>query len=210
MKPLYWFMRLVFLTYFRLFHRHSVYGIENIVKGQAIIAPNHASYFDPPLVCASCPEEISFLAKKTLFSLFFFGSLIKKLNAYPVSGTPGDHGSLKLIYKLLSEKKKVVIFAEGFRSHEGQLNPIKQGIGMIALRSQAPIIPCYIYGTFHVWNRYRRYPRLFGKTACVFGKPIYWDNYKHMEKKAAQEAIIQRLTESITELKTEYEHMFTR
>src|ERR1700761_1988428 len=124
MKPLYYGLRSVLKTLFRIFHRHKTYGIDHYYKGGAIIAPNHTSFYDPPLIGISWPEEISFLARKSLFGVFL-GPVITKLNAYPVTGTQQDLSSIKLICSLLKQDKKVVIFPEGLRSIDGNLQRIK-------------------------------------------------------------------------------------
>lgn len=205
MKPLYRITRSIFKLYFKIFHRHSTYGLENFMKGRAILAPNHTSFFDPPLVAISWPGEVSFLARKTLFASPIFGTLITRLNAYPVNQASQELSSMKLICQLLGEDKNMVIFPEGKRSSDGSLLPIKSGIGMLAMRAQSPIIPVYIHGGFYVWNRFQRFPKLSGKTACVFGAPIDWHDFSHLDKKAAQEAIANKVRESILELKSWYQ-----
>lgn len=204
MKPFYWFIRSYFKAYFSLFHRHRTYGLTHIPKGPCIIAPNHASYYDPPLIAISSQEEVYFLARKSLFEHFFLATMIKQLNAFPVSGNTQDLSSFKLIFRLLAENKKVVIFPEGFRSFDGSLSEIKSGIGMIALKRKCPIIPVYIHGSFNIWPRGRFFPKLFGKTACVFGSPILMDDFAALDKKKAQEAAVQKCYLSITALREWY------
>lgn len=205
MKPFYWTIRNFTKMFIKLFYRHQVYGSEHVPPGRAIIAPNHASFIDPPLVAASWPEEIHFLARKSLFSSFLVGPAIKRLNAYPVTGTAQDLGSIKLICTLLNENKKVVIFPEGNRTLDGSLGPIKSGIGMLSLRCHAPIIPVYIHGSFNVWNRFRKFPKINGKTACVIGSPINSDLFSHMDKKQAQEAIADKVKNALEALKSWYD-----
>lgn len=188
-------------TYFSLFYQLRVYGIENLPKGEAIIAPNHASFYDPPVIAASAKEEFSFLARRTLFDQFFLGSLIRALNSYPVSGTTQDLSSIKLICSLLKEGKKVVIFPEGVRCDDGNLSTIKPGVSMMAFRAEAPIVPVYIDGTFEVWNKNRRFPKWTGKITLVFGKPIYPKDFIDSNKKEAQEKMTRALEKSLYELK---------
>jgi len=205
MKIFYRFTCAIFKAYFRIFYRHKVYGQKHVISGKAIIAPNHTSFLDPPLIAISWPEEVSFLARKTLFSSSLFASLIHRLNAYPVSGTAQDLSSFKLISQLLQENKKVVIFPEGVRSLDGNISSIKSGVGMLAMRNQCPIIPVYIHGCYEIWNRTRRFPKLFGKTACVFGSPVDWKQFNHLEKKKAQEMIGENVRSAIQGLKAWYE-----
>ena len=190
--------------FFKVFYRHKVYGLEHFVKRAAIIAPNHTSYYDPPLTAASWPEEVHFLARESLFKPFMFGSFIRALNSHPVSGDFADVSIFKIILKLLKEGKQIILFPEGGRS-DGELEKIKPGIGMLLMRSQAVIVPTYIHGAFQVWSRNRKLPKPFGKTACVFGSPLMWESFAHLEKREAQEAIAARLSKSILALKAWYE-----
>lgn len=197
---------MTFKMIFKVLYSHRVYGLEHVCQGRAIIAPNHASFLDPPLIGASWPKEVSFLARKSLFSSFLWGPIIKRLNAYPVTGTAQDLGSIKLICQLLNQDHQVVIFPTGIRSSDGTLGEIKAGIGMLALRCNAPITPVYIVGSFTIWNRQHYFPRLYGKTACVIGSSICCEDFKHLDKKAAQELIGEQVRKSLEALHTWYDN----
>lgn len=194
---------ILFITWclFKLFYRYRVYGLEHFYPKAALIAPNHTSYFDPPIVGISWPEEVHYLAKEGLFRNRFFGGFIRALNSHPVHGDAADVGVFKTILGLLAEGKKVVLFPEGGRSEDGQLQHLKPGIGLLLSRSKSAIIPTYIQGTYEIWGPKRRSPKLFGKVTCVFGTPILWENFSHLEKKQAQVEIARRLEESILALK---------
>jgi 1-acyl-sn-glycerol-3-phosphate acyltransferase len=191
--------------YFYIFHQHKVYGVDHLPPGPCILAPNHASFLDPPLMAISCPEEAYFLARASLFKSFILRTLIHNLNAYPVTGTAQNLASFKMICQLLQEGKKVVIFPEGIRSSDGNLTLIKSGIGMLAMRCKCPIVPVYLHGTFAIWPRQRKFPRFSGKTACVFGSPISWEKFHALDKKQANEEIAQHLQQSIESLRHWYE-----
>jgi 1-acyl-sn-glycerol-3-phosphate acyltransferase len=203
MKMFYRLGRFCCKIYFLLFYHLTVYGTENIIPGKAIIASNHTSFLDPPMIAVCCPEEVYFLARKTLFSPFLLGSLLSKFNAFPVNGTTQDLSSIKLICKLLEEKKKVVIFPEGMRSPDGELQPFKTGFGMLAMRCRAPIIPVYLEGCYEIWNRKQRFPKLWGRAICKIGQPIYPEQYAHLEKKESYQAIAEQLKRSLERLKNE-------
>jgi 1-acyl-sn-glycerol-3-phosphate acyltransferase len=185
----------------KIFYRLKIYGLEHYYPRGAILAANHTSFFDPPIVSASWPEEVHFLARKTLFRNPFFGALIRNLNTHPVSGDAGDITVMKTILSLLEEGKKVVLFPEGTRSKNGELQPLKPGISMLISRTKSAIIPVYIGGAYQVWGRNHKLPRLFGKVSCVFGTPISWESFSHLDKKEAQKKIAERLTASILALK---------
>jgi 1-acyl-sn-glycerol-3-phosphate acyltransferase len=185
----------------RLFYRHKIYRSEQRCPGAAILAPNHCSYIDPPIVAASYPEEVHFLAKSSLFT-FPLGWFIRKLNAHPVdTENPTDKSSLKTICRLLEEGNKVMIFPEGQRSADGKLGKLKLGTSMLALRCRCSVIPIYVDGTFQIWPRSRRFPKLFGRTACIFGSPISTDRFAHLNKKEAQEAMTKEIADALKSLR---------
>ncbi len=188
---------------FKIFYRHKVYGMEHFVRRAAIIAPNHTSYFDPPLVASSWPEEIHFLAREGLFKPFLFGSFIRALNSHPVHGGAADASVFKTLIRLLKEGKQIVVFPEGERTG-GEIGEIKPGIGILVMRSHSAIIPTYIDGAHESWDRDRTLPKLFGKTACVFGTPIVWESYSHLAKREAQDRIANDLSKAIHALKDWY------
>lgn len=189
---------------FRILYRHKVYGLEHYVKRAAIIAPNHTSYYDPPIAAISWPEEVHFLARESLFRNPLFGRFIRALNSHPVSGDVSDVSIFKMIISLLKEGKQVVLFPEGART-EGELGEIKPGIGMLVMRSKSAIVPTYIHGANEIWDIHRKVPKLRGRTACVFGTPILWEAFAHLEKREAQEKISEQLREALLALKAWYE-----
>lgn len=189
----------------RLFFKVRIYGQENYVGGSGIIAANHASYLDPVLLPIAWPEEVHFLAKQSLFKVFFLGWLIRKLNAHPLQGSSNDLSVIKLTCNLLKEGKKVIIFPEGQRSSDNKLMPIKPGIALLVSKANSAIIPTYIFGTFEAWSKKRKFPAFGKEVGCVFGKPIKWESFAHLERKEAQEALAETLTKAIQSLKNWYE-----
>ena len=203
-----WLYRVVlFLAwcFFKIFYRHKVYGLEHFYSKAAIIASNHVSHLDPPIVSTSWPEEVHFLARESLFKNAAFGWLIRKLNAHPVGGDAGDIVVFKLICTLLAEGKKVILFPEGTRGTKEEIGKLKPGIAMLVARSKTAVIPTYVHGTLSIWGRKRKLPKLWGRTACVFGSPILWEQFAHLDKKEAQAALTAKLAESITALRLWYE-----
>lgn len=166
---------------FKLFCRHRVYGLEHFYPRGALIASNHTSFLDPPILAISWPEEVHFLARETLFSQKAFGAFITALNAHPVSGRPHDIKVFKTVCSLLKEGKKVILFPEGTRSLDGQLGEIKPGITLFLERTGAALIPAYIHGSYEAWGRHRKWPKLFTKTVCVFGTPLLWQEGENPE-----------------------------
>ncbi len=168
--------------------------------GGAIVAPSHASFFDPPLVACSTKTTLHFLARESLFKTPIMGWLIRHLNTHPVKG----NSSLKSIRKvvgLIKEGDKVVIFPEGHRSPDGTLQTLEPGITLIASRAECPIVPVLIEGAYEAWGRHRRFPRPWGKIRIIFGKPIPWSRFAHLGRKDRSAAILKETREAILALR---------
>ncbi|MDF2550373.1 MAG: plsC [Chlamydiales bacterium] len=174
---------------FKLFYRHEVHGEQHTRQAGGILAANHLSFLDPPLIAISTREEIHFLAESYLFENFLLRALILKLNAHPIKGTAVSLDSLKTACRLLNADKKIVVFPEGQRSLDGELGNFETGIGMLALKTKKPVTPVYISGTFEIWDSARFLPRLSGKTLCIFGSAIHPEAFSHLDKKSAQQAL---------------------
>ncbi len=149
----------------------SVKGQENIPrKGGLIIAPNHLSNWDPPVIAISTAlkREVFFLAKEELFwANKFYAWLLKKYNALPVKRYGIDKKSIKMASFLLRKGKTLIVFPEGKRNKgNGFLNP-QPGVGYLALKNKVPIIPVYMSGTteklLNLLFRKNRVKVIFGK-----------------------------------------------
>ena len=153
-------------------------------------------------MAASSPEELYYLARRSLFKNRFFRWILEHLNTFPVTGTGRDLESLRTICRLLDEGKKVVTFPEGARSRDGNLGPIRQGVAMLALRCRCPIVPAHLDGLYEVWSRHHRRPKLWGKTSCRLGQPIYPEDFGALDKKKAQEALTCEVEKALLALGT--------
>jgi 1-acyl-sn-glycerol-3-phosphate acyltransferase len=171
MKPLYWFCYTLSGIIAKTVFSYHAFGRENIIEdGPAIMAANHQSYLDPPLVGITCREELYFLARKTLFEKKLLGPLISRVNALPVDLSRGDLTAVRTIINLLKDGHRTVIFPEGTRSLDGNIQPARPGIGMIIAKTLVPVVPMRIFGSFQAWPK-------GGKIAphpvtVVVGKPI--------------------------------------
>lgn len=191
----YWAARIFFKCFFRL----KIYGIEHFRSGPAIIAANHASFYDPPVLSISCPEEVHFLAKQSLFKIPLLGRMIRTLNSHPVKKGASDIAVFRQMVELLSVGNKLILFPEGERSFDGQLLPLQRGLAFIVQKAECRVIPAYISGSFKAWPRGRKLPKLFGKMTVVFGSPI---EYKDLEdRKKTQARITEKTERAIRRLK---------
>lgn len=182
------------------FYSIRVLGKENMPKGSAILASNHVSFLDPPIIAVAASGELHFLARATLFKHFIFGKLIASLNAHPIAGGVNDVALFQIVEKLILQGKKVVMFPEGKRSRDGNLQPFKRGLGWIVARTQAPVVPILIQGAYEAWPRRKKTPSLFKSITCVFGKPMYFSRTGNTTEKEYQDMIAQAVFEKIQEL----------
>jgi 1-acyl-sn-glycerol-3-phosphate acyltransferase len=145
---IYWIMRALFRLYFRLYGSWKVEGHEHVPKtGPVLVTPNHLSFLDPPLMGCALQRPGWFMAKAELFRVPGFRWLITHMHAYPVRRGGADRAALKRTLDFLKHGEIVCVFPEGTRSQTGELGEIESGIGLLALKSGAPIVPVGIRGT---------------------------------------------------------------
>ena len=199
---LYRLARGLMYCFLRGLYRLEIRGLENYPRGALIIAPNHASYLDPPAVGSSCPGEVHGLAHVYLFKNKFLGWIFPKINVHPVASGGGDLGVLKETIGLLKERKQVIIFPEGSRSKDNRIIPLKRGVAMLASATRCKVIPVGIRGAYEIWPRWKKWPKLFGKIILTFGQPLDWKDYeaRGMSKKEQQEWFTKDLEEALKAL----------
>lgn len=200
MKFFYRFVRFIAYLVLKIFYRFKVYGKENLTKGAAIITPNHVSFLDPPAIAVSIEEEVHFLAKEELFTVPIFKTLIKILNTHPISDKESNIQTIKNVNLYLKQGKKIVIFPEGTRSHDEKIGKLLPGVGFIINLTKSTVIPAYIHGASKVWKKNKKLPKLFGKISCVFGKPIYFEEFGSVDKNERITLILNRIENELKSL----------
>ena len=169
MKILYHTGRRLTRIVFGLLCRPDITGVENIPKeGGYILASNHISNFDPPIVGSWVPREVSFLAKKELFPNKLAASLFYRLNCIPVKRGVIDRKAIEDSVAAIEDGRIVTIFPEGTRFIDGELHPPKPGVGVVARKSGCAVIPAYLHGT----NRLKDCIRGRVKMSINYGPPI--------------------------------------
>lgn len=146
MRWIYWLGWMSFGAAFRTLFGLRIVGRENLIsEGPVLVASNHQSFLDPPLIGNLYKTEMVFLARKTLF-VGFFKWLYPQWNAIPVDQDRPDMASLKTIIRKLKEGERVLVFPEGERTQDGSIGTAAPGIGLIAVKSGAVIQPVRISG----------------------------------------------------------------
>ena len=156
-----------------LWGRVDVKGLHNIPPGPSILACNHQSHLDPVLVGGTLGKEIYFFARKTLFDKPFLGHLLRTCNTIPVNRDAGsDISAFKRIFAALHNGHALLIFPEGTRSPDGQLQDAQAGIGLIACKTQAPVVPIRTYGTHALLPRGALIPRPRHPLTVIYAPPM--------------------------------------
>jgi len=142
-----------------------VIGGDRVPKdGPVIVAANHVSYFDIPLLGISLARQADYLAKQELFRLPLVGALLRALGGVPVKRGGVNRAALDEVAQRLAAGRLLVIYPEGTRNRTGILGPPRPGIGWIVAESKARVVPVFIRGT--------RGLRPFAEVTLRFGEPL--------------------------------------
>jgi 1-acyl-sn-glycerol-3-phosphate acyltransferase len=188
--------RLVFRVWFRwrVFHADRVPA-----NGPVILAGNHASFLDPPLVGAAVLRPLNYLARDTLFPLPVLGALLRLWEVVPVDREGGGAAGLKGILDRLLSGGAILLFPEGTRTRDGRLQPARPGLGLIVAKSTAPVVPVRLFGTFAAFGRGKRFPRP-RQVIVKFGPPLRFEQLRaevHACSKARSKEIYQQITDEV-------------
>jgi 1-acyl-sn-glycerol-3-phosphate acyltransferase len=168
------FFRLLYAVYFRW----RVCNAERVPQtGGVIIASNHASFLDPSLIGASLKRPIAYLARETLFRFPPMGWLLRQLSVVPLDRDGGSATGLRTILDRLRAGSGIILFPEGTRTRDGQLQPARSGIGLIVIKSEVPVVPVRVFGTFEAFGRHARFPRP-RRVTVKFGPPMNFDSLR--------------------------------
>jgi len=156
--------------FFRLYGRLEVRGMENVPDGEGVvIASNHLSYYDPPLLAMLLSHGCLFMAKHEVLEIPFWKHIIRYY-AFPVNRQRPGALAIKTAIRELAAGKKVAIFPAGTRNRDAD-SPAKKGIGLVVALSKAKVVPVCITGT----DRFSRKGSLIPRPArvrIVFGNPV--------------------------------------
>jgi 1-acyl-sn-glycerol-3-phosphate acyltransferase len=186
-----------------LFDFRVVHGERIIEQGGVILAMNHESYLDPPLVGIACLREIHYLARKTLLDVPVLGSLLPHLNVIPVDQERADMSALKTVIKVVRAGSATVIFPEGTRTLDGRLQDVQPGLGLVIAKTQAPVVPMRIFGAHRAFPSGGK-PRIFNPIKIVVGHPIHFDRADVLgEGRAFYQGLSQRVMARIESIQDE-------
>lgn len=157
-------------------------GKNNIPKGACIIASNHTSNLDAIVLAVHTWEKKYYVAKKELFKNKLVGSFLKCMGAIKIDRQSTDVTAIKNCMKVLKENKKLVIFPEGTRNNnqDMQLGEVKHGVSMFAIKAKVPIVPMFI----------AKKPKFWRRNKVVIGKPFTLEEFygKKLDNEVLQQA----------------------
>jgi 1-acyl-sn-glycerol-3-phosphate acyltransferase len=155
-------------TYFR----GQIHGAEHVPKtGPLVVASNHASDFDPPILANCIGRPVSFMAKEELFKVPVLSQAIQLYGAYPVKRGSADRSAIRAALAALEDGWAVGLFLQGTRTADARIPNPKLGAAMIAAKAQVPILPVSLWGTQAIVPKGSRLPRPVPVTVRI-GEPL--------------------------------------
>ena len=169
---------------FKILYPTKVIGKKNLPKGSCIIASNHTSNLDAVVFALNTWEKKYYLAKKELFKKKFIAFFLKKFGAIKIDRQTSDVSAIKNSLKVLKNGKKLVIFPEGTRvnNENMELGQVKQGVSMFAIKAKTQIVPMFLY----------RRPKMFRRNKIFIGKPFSLDEFydKRLDNETLSQATL--------------------
>ena len=200
---IYFLSQIVFGVLLKVIARFEIIGRDNFPKkGPFIVASNHTSFADPVILGVACNTlPIAFMAKRELFARPFLGAWLRAVKCIPVDRSSGGVGALKKAVNRLRGGAAIGIFPEGTRSTDGNFKKAEPGIGLIALKTKASIVPVYISGSDKVLPVNSKMVKMHKITAKI-GKPIDINTIETTsDRKMAYDLVGEKVMEQIANLK---------
>ena len=181
---------------FRVLCRAEYYGLENIPsEGRVILAANHMSNADPPLIGCHLPRRINYICKEELFHVPFIGWVLRQTKTIPIKRGTGDRGAIRAAQQALRAEQQIALFPEGHRAKDGHMRKAQAGVGLLAAMSGAPVIPVAIIGTDKLFANGGFLPKL----RVIYGEPMYYEGDK--KDKAAMAAFAQSILDRVAAMR---------
>jgi 1-acyl-sn-glycerol-3-phosphate acyltransferase len=185
-----------FRVMYRFYFRWHVFNAERVpLTGPVILACNHASFLDPPLVGSGLRRGINYLARESLFRFPGMGALLRSWQVVPVDRDGGGAAGLKAILDRLLAGGAIILFPEGTRTFDGQLQPARSGIGLTVIKSTAPVVPVRTFGTFEAYGRHVKIPKPIS-VAVKYGQPMRFEKLR-AEAKTCSKARLKEIYQEV-------------
>ncbi len=197
---IYWGLWFLFRVLACLLFRFRIDRVQVFPKtGGVIVAANHASYLDIPLLGCAIRRRVCFIGRANLFPNRFLSWVLQRLGWIPLKTNRLDRKAFGVALAHLKSGTPVVIFPEGSRTEDGQLQPGRPGIGYLVEESQCQVIPAYISGTFKVLPVRAKRPRLL-PVSVSFGESVRFPKGEPINKKQEYEKIGRTVMDHIAQV----------
>jgi len=198
----YRFTRFTFSIFFRIWFRWKVLHRERVpAAGGVILASNHVSYLDPVYVVSALERMVVGLARESAFNVPLGGRILRSWRVIPVDQTGTGRG-LKTFLSRLRSGDAVIMYPEGTRSPTGQIRAPQPGIGLIIIKSTAPVVPIKLFGAYEAYARHHWLPRPY-QVQIKFGEPL---DFADLRAEAKQTKDKDRLKEIYKQAATDLLH----
>lgn len=168
-----WCFRLSMLVF-----RIRVSGMKRYPRnGPMLVCSNHQSNLDPLILGCACPRPVNYVAKKQLFKFKPLGWFLRWNDAIELDREATGLSGIKETLKRLKKKESVLMFPEGTRSKDGELQPIKRGFCTLVKKTKVPIVPVGLDGAWDALPRHTPLPNFGATIAVVFGEAIHPEDY---------------------------------
>ena len=195
-KMIYAFLRATLGFYFFTLKGLTYEGVENIPEtGAVIVAPNHKSNFDPPLIGICSPRIVHYMAKEELFEKPILAPILRFFGTFPVKRGSIDRSAVRQAMKEIKNGEPLGIFPEGTRVRGNKIGRFHDGMASLALMTGTPILPVAVLGS-------ETFPKKKGPLAVIFGKPISVTKQKTSPEAIAE--LNEKVRESIVSMREEY------
>jgi 1-acyl-sn-glycerol-3-phosphate acyltransferase len=198
------FFKVLTILVFNLLYRTKYINGRNIPStGGCVVAPNHSSFWDPPLIgTVTFRRVFKFMARDTLFKTPVWGTMLGWMGAFPVKRGTIDRKSWAVFVNKVKNGECVMFFPEGTRTPDGEIQPGKPGTGMLIYKAKAKVIPVYAHGLFDAWPKGKKFPNFFKRITVLYGEPMDLTEYFNREEsKQVYIEITARIMDRIKELK---------
>jgi len=170
--------RLVLHTLLRL----RVEGRENLpLRGGVILATNHVSNLDPPVVGCQIHRPHAAPAKQELFVHPIAGTILRQWGGIPIDRRRPGHQVMEELEGWLHGGDVLLIFPEGTRSVDGRLRRFQRGVALLSLAARVPVVPGYVSGTRKAMPPGRALPRP-ARVTVAFGPPLWPDEFTNLRR----------------------------
>lgn len=189
-----------------LVYRLRSHGTRSIPRvGGLVLVANHQSHLDPPTIgCALPHRHIVPIARMGLFKNPVLGWLITRLNSISINEKEGDAVAIRRAVRELQSGRCILIFPEGARSPNGEVQPFKRGTWLLLSRAKCPVVPVAIDGAFDAWPRHRRLPRVWRQRLAVrFGDPIAFETLERLGSDGAMATLAEQVGGLLSAIRSE-------